>query len=350
MTNLRLNRDLYVIMTSSCKLVMGRYRSVIVDYDRDAVYYINNEFAMVLNKYNRQTIRLMEQGMDDEDSLHNLHQFLNFLIEKEIIFLTDTPENFPKRTTQIKRTPSILDNLIIEIDKNTWTSYLEDRVIESIARCFISDVQIRLFSAVEYEFIFALLKRIEEANVKYIELVCSTKHIPSIEEIKRLMTEVPLLSTVYIFETEEFLHESVTNGSKTETVTFGDLYLIKQAYAPNDICGQINLHTLDFSGVDAFYLLQNKNGCLYKKASIDSFGNIRNCPSLPQTWGNICNEDLKEIVSNPDFRELWDIHKDLIDDCKDCELRYCCSDCRAHVSLYAKPKGCRYNINKGKWV
>lgn len=350
MTNLRLNRDLYLMMTSSCKLVMGKYRSVIIDYDRDAVYYINNEFAMALNKYNRQTIRLMEQGMDDEDSLHNLHQFLDFLIEKEIIFLTSTPENFPERTSQIKRTPSILDNLIIEIDKRRWTSDLEDRIIESISRCFISDIQIRLFSVVEYEFLYTLLKRIEEANIKYVELVCSAKQIPSIDAIKRLITEIPLLSTVYIFEAEEFIHDSVNNGSKTETVTFGDLYLIKQTYAPNDICGLINLHSLDFSGVDAFYLLQNKNGCLYKKASIDSFGNIRNCPSLPQTWGNICNEDLKEIVSNPDFRELWDIHKDLIDDCKDCELRYCCSDCRAHVSLYAKPTGCRYNINKGKWV
>lgn len=350
MPNSKLNKDLYLIMATSCKLITGKYRSVIIDYDRDAIYYIKNEFAIVLNNFNRQTIRLIEQSMDDEESLENLHQFIDFLIDKEIIYLTSTPENFPERTTEIKKTPSILDNLIIEIDGKFWNPELEERVIESISQCFVSDIQLRLFSFVEYDFISNLLKKIEEAGVKYIELVCSLKHIPSIDSIKLLLTETPLLSAVYIFETEMSLHENVSNNSEAETITYGDLYLIKGEYAPNETCGIINLHSLDFSGIDAFNLLHIKNGCLYKKASIDTMGNIRNCPSLPQIWGNIYNNELLEIVAKDEFRQMWDIHKDLIEGCKDCELRYCCSDCRAHVNLYAKPKQCMYNIDKGKWM
>lgn len=345
-----INKNLYMIMAASCKLITGKYRSVIIDYDRDAIYYINNEFAVLLNSYNRQTIQFIEQSMDDEESLDNLHQFLNFLIDKEIIYLTSDIEYFPERINKIKMTPSILDNLILEIDKTNWNSELEKRVIESISACLISDVQIRLFSFVEYEFISSLLKKIEDAGVKYIELVCSQKHIPSLDEIKRLITEIPLLSAVYIYESDVFLHDSISNDSKTETVTYGDIYLIKDKYAPNEMCGLINLHSLDFSGVDTYNLLHKKNGCLYKKVSIDIAGNIRNCPSLSHTWGNINNHNLLEIVSKTDFRQLWDIHKDLIDGCKDCELRYCCTDCRAHVKLYDKPKQCLYNIEKGKWM
>lgn len=349
MINSKRNKDLYIIISSSCKLTQGKFRSVIVDYDREEVYYIDNEFAKILSMLNGKTLRFLEDKMDDRESINNLYDFLDFLEEKEIIFFTSTPQYFPKRKDSIKETPSILDNLIIEINSNIWNIKLEKCILQEISNCLVSDLQIRIVSIVDYNFLYRLLNKIEGTGVKYIELICSINHISSIEVAKNLLQEVPLLSNVYIFECEEYSHQSINSTSKTEKITFGDIFLLKDRYNHKESCGIINLHTLDFSGIDSYNLLKIKNGCLYKKASIDCNGYIHNCPSIEKKWGNVLDNDLKTVVLSDNFSQCWNIHKDLIDECKDCELRYCCTDCRANVEIYSKPRLCQYNIKKGVW-
>src|SRR5690606_9314413 len=96
----------------------------------------------------------------------------------------------------------------------------------------------------------------------------------------------------------------------------------------------------------------NYNSCLYKKIGIDVNGNIKNCPSLERTAGNIHDTDfasLKNIQFDTEF-----ITKDEIEVCKDCEFRYVCSDCRAFTDSTtrhnARPLKCGYNPYIAKWL
>lgn len=342
-----------ILLSSSCKITQGKYRSVIIDFDRDKLYYIQNQFAEILKANEGHSVCQIESELDDSESIKNFHVFLDFLLKNEIVFLAYSASCYPRRNEQIKETPSILDNLIIEVDKHYWNVEYEKCVMRSIADCNVADIQLRLFNGLDNDRISHILKGVEKSGAKYIELICSYKHIPKIDYAIDLLKNIPLLSKIIVFENEKNMHLQITNECSSATLTFGEIYLSTQTYCPNEMCGIINKHTLDFSGVDAYNLHHKYNGCLYKKAAISSSGEIKNCPSFSKSWGNIKSQRLCEIAAMPLFQELWNIDKDKISVCKDCELRYCCSDCRAHrinhMDLYSKPAKCFYNIKSGKW-
>src|SRR5690606_36461269 len=57
---------------------------------------------------------------------------------------------------------------------------------------------------------------------------------------------------------------------------------------------------------------QRHNTCLNRKIAIDAEGNIKNCPSMAKSYGNIKDTRLTDVVNNPEFQKLWFIHKDQI--------------------------------------
>ncbi|MCR9102370.1 MAG: grasp-with-spasm system SPASM domain peptide maturase, partial [bacterium] len=97
----------------------------------------------------------------------------------------------------------------------------------------------------------------------------------------------------------------------------------------------------------------NHNSCLNRKISIDTEGNIKNCPSMKESYGNIKDTTLLEALEKPGFKKYWNITKDQISVCKDCEFRYICTDCRAYLEdpddIYSKPLKCGYNPYTCEW-
>lgn len=122
-------------------------------------------------------------------------------------------------------------------------------------------------------------------------------------------------------------------------------------------CGCINLNNLNINR--SFYIeALNYNSCLHKKISIDYEGNIKNCPSMVKNFGNIKQTSLRKALLNNDFKEYWDVNKDEIEVCKDCEFRYVCTDCRAYTEKgednlgtinLSKPLKCGYDPYTGVW-
>ena len=346
--------DNFIMLSSSCKVTMGKHRSVIIDFDRGVLYYIKNEFAELLQKFEGYPINHILSLLDDEESKNNFYLFLDFLTQNELIFLTYFPESFPRRTSEFKRTPTILDNLIIDLDESKCDSEYINQLVNNIRDCKIPDVQIRLITKPSEEFLIDFLYNVENSGVKYVELFCTAEQIPLIFA-KKLIIEVALLSKVVIFESVTNMHTQVTNElSDDALLTFGDIYESEQKYNPIEMCGIINKHTMDFSGIDAYNMHHYYNGCLYKKASISSTGDIKNCPSFEEVFGNIKVDNLCCIVQSDTFQKVWKIKKDKISICRECELRYCCSDCRAHrldkSDLYSCPAKCSYDIVTGKWI
>ncbi len=72
-----------------------------------------------------------------------------------------------------------------------------------------------------------------------------------------------------------------------------------------------------------------------------------------ENYGNINDVDLKEVVDSKEFQKLWQIKKDNIKVCKDCEFRHMCMDCRAfrkdENDLYSQSAKCNYNPYIAKW-
>lgn len=74
---------------------------------------------------------------------------------------------------------------------------------------------------------------------------------------------------------------------------------------------------------------------------------------MSEIIGNIKDTTFKEASEEPDFKKYWDICKDRVHVCKDCEFRYICTDCRAYVEdpedILSKPLKCGYNPYTGGW-
>ena len=122
-------------------------------------------------------------------------------------------------------------------------------------------------------------------------------------------------------------------------------------------CGKVGL---DYFNTNLPKVLEavNHNSCLHKKIGIDAEGNIKNCPAMPQSFGNIKDTKLKEALGHKDFKKYWNLTKDNIEVCKDCEFRYICTDCRAYTEQshinqvgldISKPLKCGYSPYSGVW-
>lgn len=95
------------------------------------------------------------------------------------------------------------------------------------------------------------------------------------------------------------------------------------------------------------------NSCLNHKISVDVSGEIKNCPSMKDSYGNIQTTTLQEAIDKTGFKDIWNINKDKIEVCKDCEFRYICQDCRAYIqdpnNIYSKPAKCSYDPYEAVW-
>ena len=74
---------------------------------------------------------------------------------------------------------------------------------------------------------------------------------------------------------------------------------------------------------------------------------------MVESFGNIIDTTLQDALNKPNFKKYWNITKDQINICKDCEFRHICTDCRAFVETpedqYSKPLKCGYNPYNNIW-
>ncbi len=89
------------------------------------------------------------------------------------------------------------------------------------------------------------------------------------------------------------------------------------------------------------------NNYFNRKIFIDMGGNIKRTFSETISFGNIFNINLKNIYTNQSFKKYWNIKKDDVAMCKDCEFRYACVDHRIPIKVknktwYFKDK-CNYS-------
>lgn len=74
---------------------------------------------------------------------------------------------------------------------------------------------------------------------------------------------------------------------------------------------------------------------------------------MKEHFGNIRDTTLREALSKPGFKKYWNITKDQISVCKDCEFLHVCTDCRAYVENpdddYSRPLKCGYDPYTCTW-
>lgn len=112
-----------------------------------------------------------------------------------------------------------------------------------------------------------------------------------------------------------------------------------------------NFHT----SREAFLRSVSGNSCWSGKIVVTNKGEVLPCPfARTRVVGKVRDKSLKEVVYRARLQKLWNLSKDQIRVCQDCEYRYACKDCRplaeaSSGSLTSKYPYCTYDPYEGMW-
>lgn len=215
----------------------------------------------------------------------------------------------------------------------------------------------------------AFLKFLKEERL-VIKTGCNT-WVPYLD-IEKIIPEMETFSVEQVFtleiedDVDIGLIKSVFNSiTPAEIIYYGnqkidDLFpAIPISYKKKNfnICLSLAKVKRDFNKIseDDYILNMKQNSCWGRKVAITKDGKIRPCIYSDIIIGELC-EELSVHLLIEKAREYWQITKDMVEKCKDCELRYVCFDCREiaqkenNGNIYAANPLCKYNPYKGEWI
>jgi SPASM domain peptide maturase of grasp-with-spasm system len=337
------NSNPYFKIYSNCIPVKGAKRSIICDLQYGRYLFIPNtlyEILLLVNKnYSINSIKKTFSNTLDV----GISSYFNFLVEEEWGFYTSTPNNFPKLDLTWEN-PSEITNAIIDCNSKSNLDFR--KIFKGLEDLGCETIQVRLFWKASSNFIREVCNIYMQHSFTYLEIITSFDSDIGILEYKELFSKILSLRLLVLYASD-----------KNEIIEVDNTVFNKIVKSTDNIssclgCGVVSKEYFT-SNVQHFTEAQKHNTCLNRKISIDVNGNIKNCPSMPNDFGNIESNTLAEVLEKRGFKKFWNINKDQISICKDCEFRYICTDCRAYLSdkkdIYSKPLKCDYNPYTAKW-
>jgi len=327
---------------ASCIPVKGAERSLICDLQRNRFDFIPNDLCEILILHEGKStteIKYIYNNLYDEI----IDEYIDFLLEKEYVFFTHHPNWFPKMGLQWQD-PFRINNAIIDVGEN----FEFEKILFELNSLKCKAVEFRFYD----------WKAIQIVNdiLNYVDLKKSI--ISSVGFVLHYSEETTehILNAI-ISNNSRVAYFVITNSPKNNFIkslsnNVGYIIYTKDVVNDSTHCGLITNMSLVIN-TKLFTESQHHNTCLNRKISIDKNGNIKNCPSMTESFGNIKDTTLEEALNHPNFKKYWHITKDQIEVCKDCEFRHICTDCRAYTEnpedQYSKPLKCGYDPYTNEW-
>jgi len=329
----------YLIIFDSVRFVRGYTKSTICDISRRKSIIIPNSLYDFCRKNNRKLIGKTKSYYKDDETVN---EYIDFLVEKEFAFIGTQHDvsHFSSMNTEwdypATITNAIIENSVINLTNiDSITNQMNELQVEALEfNSFNSQICID-----ELDKLVSVLKTIDslrylKMQIKYVE------SITTIEIMSDFIINHPFIQTLVVFSSP-FSYDAGNNS----------LFFIRQ---------ELNIQSCGVVGKEYFILSlpfftesQAHNTCLNRKLCIDANGTIKNCPATRHSFGNILDTTLKDAIEKKGFKDLWFVHKEQIDVCKNCEFRHVCPDCRCFIkdkdNIYSQPTKCQYNPYISKW-
>ncbi len=341
--NSKINYDIPFKLYSSCVITKGFNRSTIVDLDRNFYYIIPNTLSELLTKYDGKKISYILKLSPYKSNEHKniISKYFDFLFENEIIFNTTSPAKFPPINLKYWIHPSEIYQAIIDIDSNIST--INSKVFDSLNNLNCKFLQLRLFNKFKVNDIKKILEYLEDKTIIGVDMVMPFSNQLFSDEIIVAIESFLRVNNITFYGAP--IEKSINNKSLRITYSNKNISNCKSCGIVTENYFNINLNSYTKS--------VNYNSCLHGKISIDVNGEIGNCPSLKEKVGNINKLKLEEALNMREFKKYWNVKKDDIIVCQDCEFRHVCTDCRAYIQnpkdIYSKPLKCGYSPYTNKW-
>lgn len=308
------NHKMYKLF-ANCVLCKGIERAVIYDLQRNQYHLIP---LSLFHLFDEHGILEIDHSDFSEDEMKIIKEYLVFLLEHVLIFSIDEDELdlFPRLNNRWQF-PSVATNVIIDLG-NCIINW--DNIVEQLEKLKCYCVQIRSFETVSFEVLEQIGSLISPSLIHAFEIL-----IPYEEQIiaraleKNYANKNPKMRCII------FHGATHDEEIKTPDNGFGTIQVIASQITDVTHCGIVNSSYFSLN-IETYTESLAHNSCLNRKVAIDVDGNIKNCPSMKEHFGNISETTLEEAINKPGFRKYWNITKDEISKCKDCEFRYVCTD------------------------
>ncbi len=327
---------------ANCIPVKGAKRSVVCDLQLQKMFLIPNDLCEILNNQINKNVVSIKKKYNNKYNII-IDEYFEYLVSMKLGFFTQSPDLYPELSTKWHY-PLKISNAIIDINLNKKNNLY--KILLQLEDLNCKHLQIRFFSKININYIIEIMDFFKDNNsiIQDIHLVFEFSNIP-MKTYERQIFKYPRLSSLSIFNSPSNKHIDVRHN-------LGYIIYTKQKIIDDKSCGIIN-QTNFIINIKNYTESLQFNSCLNRKISIDINGDIKNCPSMQQSFGNIKDTTLEEALSHEDFKKYWNITKDQIEVCKDCEFRYVCTDCRAYIEnpkdKFSKPLKCGYSPYTNKW-
>lgn len=335
----------YFNLFSNILITKGANRILISDLQRNISELYPLELYELIEELKMSSIENLMKNYDNE-SQKIIQEYLNIILEKELGFITENnwAENFPSLSDTYKD-QNVISNIFIELD-NLEILYKIRHSIENM-----NNRHLIIFSQNEftYDEILEIDLLFKGTPLENIDIYFPYHNQINSHWFDRLNEKVSRISNLILYNSPPLSFKIKNNLRFMITFTSEDLKISS--------CGKVDMKYFNTNLPKVLEAI-NHNSCLHKKMGIDQEGNIKNCPLMAESFGNIQKISLEDALAQPNFKRYWNITKDSIEGCKDCEFRYVCTDCRAYTerSHYqwenidvSKPLKCGYNPYTNEW-
>lgn len=324
-----------------CIPVRGARRSTLCDLQRGTYRLIPNALYDVLTTC-RDLTRPEIEAAFGEGSAPVLDAYFGFLEEHELGWWCDEPECFPPMELDWDA-PSRVTHAIIDVGDESSHDFAS--LIPQLEALGCKSLQLRVFVPWTLREVERVLALTDRGALRSVELLLPHTEETRDEALFELQRAHPRLLSLFVHGASERRVAALPNFINTVVYR-------TEAVTSREHCGEV--HPAYFvTNLYAFTEARKHNSCLNRKISVDQRGEIRNCPSMPRSFGNAATTPLHAALEHPAFREAWAVTKDQVETCRDCEFRYVCTDCRAYVrdsgEAHPKPAKCGYDPYTAEW-
>jgi len=344
--------NLYLHLFADCIAVRGAAKSAFCDLTRHEIITFPSEYYPVLEELLSDRIGSLLEKISSNPNKERILGFLNFLDENELVMLVDDKSAFPPLAENWDF-PGQVQNAIIDI---STVLHNFEKIFDELSALGCQHVQIRCFSnLLTLGICGPLLEKARHKSIQSIDLILKYEDGMPDETYVKFVESRPMIAAFAVHSAPlarrvvvDYAHPEFSDSAPLKEIRFTSQVIDSEIH-----CGLITQKYLTAPSVTTFFEAKSFNGCLNRKISVDADGNIKNCPSMKESFGNVRDTPLSSALHSTGFKDKWGIAKDQIAICRDCEFRYVCSDCRAYLeepgNAFSKPLKCGYDPYTGTW-
>ncbi|MGH9897575.1 MAG: grasp-with-spasm system SPASM domain peptide maturase, partial [Pyrinomonadaceae bacterium] len=293
--------DIFKLYANSLP-VKGARRSIICDLQNQRAQFIPNDLFFILTELKRLSVsEIKERFKDTPEKI--IDDYFNLLIEQDYGFWCDEPDRFPDVDLSWDR-PEAITNAIVDIDQTSKHDYRQ--IFSQLNNLGCQAVQVRAYDPLSMKELEGILQACQNLRLRHLDLVIKFHPQLTLETLVDFCMRYQLISRIVVHSSP---HESKAKVDPLPIFIRFHTYEVTPSSCGEVAPGYFSLTLEHFAEAHLF------NTCLNRKISIAANGDIKSCPAMQQSLGNIGNVSLASVVKHPVLVQLGSITKDQIEVC-----------------------------------